>query len=275
MTAIFSHCKRVFPLIIVSCVYAATLFMLSGCSEEEIASAIVPEIVQQMHENDSENDADSDQEPDDENDRQNEEPEPKIIPEEIHDPDRSPDTILATVDDKKIVLQDVYDEFTAAPAAKRNELKMQQHRLLESLVEGKMMTLKAKELGIDETDIYKETRQELEKSPMADNVPEEQIESIALMEALLLSEVVEKADLSEEKLKEVYSSYKHFLPLELDFEEVKDEIKKLIVRDQITQYIQSLQVEYSVDIDTDWVQEKKAKAAPQKNKENNNGKLDD
>jgi len=100
-------------------------------------------------------------------------PEPEEV--DIEDPDREPDTVLATVEGEDIILQDLYDEFDRIPPQQQQHYQHQQPQMLEQIIQQMLLRDKAEEKEIDESEEYEEMVQQLEASPMAADLEEDDI----------------------------------------------------------------------------------------------------
>ena len=181
---------------------------------------------------------------------------------DIEDPDRDPDTVLATVDGEEILLQDLYDEFARIPVHQQPQLEHQQHHLLEQMVQQQLLLQESKDKGIQETDTYQDIYEQFKDSPAAEDLEDEVVVQSALMEALLQKEVVEKAEISEEELRAIFQQYEQMMPEDADFEQMKPQLEQMVLRQHVNDYLQDLRSDAEIDIDEAWVEEKEEEAQP-------------
>jgi len=185
-------------------------------------------------------------------------PEPEGV--DIEDSDRAPDTVLATVGGEDIILQDLYDEFDRIPPQQQEQLQHQQPQLLEQMIQQRLLQEEAREKEVEESEEFKEMVRQLEASPMAAELGEDEIKESAMMETLIQREVVEKVDISEEELRETFEQYAQMMPEDADFEQMKPQLEQVVLHEHVMNYIEQLQDDGEVDINEDWVGEKEQEA---------------
>ncbi len=186
--------------------------------------------------------------------------EPEIEEVDIEDPDRAPDTVLATVDGVDFVLQDIYDEFDAIPVQYHQQARYEQHRILENIIQQHLMIEKAREKEMDGTDTYSEMMEQFADSPAVEDMDEETFREIVLMETLLQDEVVAKADISDEDLRELFEQYRQMMPEEITFEQIKPQLEQTLIQEYVEDYIQGLMDAADIERDEEWIEEKEEEA---------------
>ncbi len=191
-------------------------------------------------------------------------PEPEEI--DIEDPDRAPDTVLATVNGEDILLQDLYDEFALYPPQHQQQIQHQQHRLLDDLIRQELLLQKAREKEIQESAAYKELIAELEASPeVVEELDREVIENYALTTALLDEEVLGELDFSDEELRALYDEYEHMMPEGTAFDEIKPQLEQMLEQQERQEkgarYVRELYEAAEVDVDQAWLEEKEQEGA--------------
>ncbi len=190
-------------------------------------------------------------------------PEPEDV--DIEDAVRDPDTVLATVDGEDILLQDLYDEFARFPAHQQVQVQHQQHLLLEEMVHQKLLSDEAANRELDESEAYKALVEEIKASPVAEDLDEGAIADYALSAALVQVEVIDRVEVSEEQIEAFFEQNRHMLPEETELEDVKPQIENMLLNQARTekyrQFLGSLYEEAEVDLNEEWVQEKREEAA--------------
>ncbi len=179
---------------------------------------------------------------------------------DIKDPDRAPDTVLATVDGVDILLQDIYDEFAGIPVQYQPQARHEQHRLLEHIIQQQVLIEKAREKEIEDTDTYKEMVERFAEMPEADELGEEELKEIALMEALLEQEVLAKVEISDEELSELFEQYREMMPEDITLEQIKPQLEQMLIQGYVEEYLQELLDDAEIERDEDWIEEKKEAA---------------
>ncbi len=185
---------------------------------------------------------------------------PEPDPVDIEDPDRAPDTVLATVEGEDIILQDLYDEFDRIPPQQQQQLQHQQPLLLDEMIQQRLLREEAREQGVEDSEEYREMLRQFEDSPMAAELDEDEIKETAMIELLLQREVVEKVDISEEDLRESFDQYAQMMPEDADFEQMKPRLEQMMLQEHVTDYIQQIQEDSEVDINEGWLEEKEEEA---------------
>lgn len=185
---------------------------------------------------------------------------PELEEIEIIDADRSPDTVIATVDGKDIVLQDLYDRFEGLEAPDKHFFQYQQAQLLESLVKTELLLKKAAELNISESDAYLQTLDSIKNMGPMHGLDEDLLEEYALVETLITKEVFDNVEVDEEELRDIFEQYKPMLGEEVEFEEIESYLEREAVMPHVEKYIDDLLEDADVQMDEDWIAEKEEEA---------------
>ncbi len=175
---------------------------------------------------------------------------------QIIDSERSPETVLATVQGEDILLQDLYDEFENIPEHQRPQVVAQQHRLLEAMIQQRLLIQKANEHNIQETETFQEMYEEFQAMPIARQLDDSDVKEAALMEALLEVEIIQQMDISQEQIQELYNQYQHMMPEEATIESLEPQLRRMIEGQYVEEYLQTLYLEADIDMNEEWLREK-------------------
>ncbi len=233
-------------------------FILGGCSDEPETDPEMPmESPEAMPEQDMDFE-DMEQMP------QEFTPE-EAEPVDITDPEREPDTVLATVGDEQILLQDLYDRFDQMQPREQQHFQYQLPQLLDSLVQTEVLTQKAAESGVEDTEEFSEIYQSIKAMPDAEQLDDQTIRQYAMIETLLKQEVIDQVEVSEDELQELYEQYKPMFGEDVSFEQVRPMLEQEAIMPYIEQYLAELEDEADVELDEEWRDEKmqEAPTAPQ------------
>lgn len=173
-------------------------------------------------------------------------PEP-LEREELEDEEFPADTVIAEVNGSEIKVKDVHDFILEVPAPHQMGLINRQHEILEELISRKVLMEKAEELEIADTDEYETILEMMKQQDMSN--PEEE----ALLNTLFQKEVVAKAEISEDDLRELYEEYKDVLPEEMTYEEMRPNLREIKLYEHIDNYISQAQEGAEIEKNEEWV----------------------
>lgn len=161
--------------------------------------------------------------------------------------------ILAVVNGEPITLEQVDKMFAPLKAQNVRVFETCQDLLVERMVEVSLLSQKAKGLGYQDSQAYKDL---LKDERFGENP------SLALIKVMIDKEVGEKVTVSEEEVKAAFEKMKSRLPEGTAFEDVKDQVRQFVRGSKQAEatraFIEQARKAAKIELNQEWIDKQKA-----------------
>jgi len=163
--------------------------------------------------------------------------------------------VLATVNGEKLTWGYLEQRLQKAPEDIRPYFEDEKHELLEQLIGETVLLQEARRLSLQETEDYQQARKLQPNSP----------EDLSLVFVLLKKEVYEKANVTDDEVRELYEREKDNLPGRPSFKDAETVLRRQLLQrkeyEQTQNYVESMKEKADVARNEEWIEAQKAAAA--------------
>lgn len=166
-----------------------------------------------------------------------------------------PETALAEWDKEAIRLEEFERHLAAKSAGLGDALLISETALLELLIRRRMLAEMAVEAGMEKTEAYQDVYRRISSEAENGWMSESDIRFRALAEIYLQREVVDKMEIEEADLKEMFSIFRPSMPKGTMFEDVRNQLVNKLKRQAVERFVRKNIDRRRVTFNEEWLEE--------------------
>lgn len=166
----------------------------------------------------------------------------------------APETVLAGWEGAAITLAELERHRAGKAGGRAGEPPVSEAALLELLVRRRMLAQAAGEAGVEATaaygDVYRRIREDEANAWMTDR----DVRFRALAEAYLQREVIDRLEIEEADLREMFALYRPSMPAEMTYEGARDQLVNLLRRQAVERFVRGNIDTRRVSFNDEWLE---------------------